>query len=195
LRRDRTAASLARSSRARNAGFTLVEVMVALGVLAVGMALASRLLIESQLGLMRAGAELGNPMPRYAMTLLRADLEQAATLPPFLPVWRSTPLILTLPSGENVAWARSELDDLERVVFEVDADGTVRVRVRHVVLRDVAQWQWKPAATRLVDVELVWHARDTSRTPLADVPRTWSPPKTDRSAWMRVWLRAEPGLP
>jgi prepilin-type N-terminal cleavage/methylation domain-containing protein len=183
----RCARRRARAPLPSAAGFTLVEVMIALAVLSIGMALASRLLIESQLGLVRANAELGNPMPRYALALLRWDLEQATAVPPLLPVWRSTPLILTLASGERVAWARSELDDLERVVLE--DDGTLKVR--HVVLRDVADWQWKPVTTRLIDAEVIWRARDTSQVPLADVPRTWSPPAVERSAWLRVALRSE----
>ena len=53
--------------------------------------------------------------------------------------------------------------------------------VRHVVLRDVAGWRWRPVTDRLVDVELTYRARDTSRVPLADVPRSWSPPTIDRT--------------
>ena len=51
-----------------------------MGVIAIGLALASRLLIESQLGLVRTSAELGNPLPRYALSRLRSDLEQAAPI-------------------------------------------------------------------------------------------------------------------
>ena len=173
---------------AKAAGFTLVEVVVALGVLAIGLALASRLLIESQLGLVRTSAELGNPLPRYALTLLRSDLEQAAPIPPMAAVWRSSPLILTLPGGDRVAWVGTDAEAVERVIL--DAAG--RPRVRHLVLRDVAAWRWRPASNGLIDAEITYRARDTSGVPLADVPRTWSPPTVERVAWLRVGMRAQP---
>jgi prepilin-type N-terminal cleavage/methylation domain-containing protein len=172
-------------------GFTLVEVVVTLGVLSIGLALAGRLLIESQLGLVRASAELGNPMPRYALERLRLDLEQAHELPPLLAVWRSSPLALTFPGGGRVEWGRSETGDLERVSF----DSAGRPDVRHVTLRDVAEWRWRPATQRLIDVELTYRARDTSRVPLADVARTWSTRTIDRVDWLRVSLRAEESAP
>jgi len=173
------------------AGFTLIEVVVTLGVLAVGMALASRLLIESQLGLVRTSAELGNPMPRYALARLRSDLEQATATPNVLPVWWSSPLLLTDAHGGRVAWLRTDEEDLERVVVDPSGEAVAR----HVVLRDVAEWRWREAAPRLLDVDLVYRARDTSRVPLADVARTWSPPTVERGVWMRVALRADGGAP
>jgi prepilin-type N-terminal cleavage/methylation domain-containing protein len=172
-------------------GFTLVEVMVTLGILSIGLALASRLLIESQVGVMRANAELGNPMPRYALERLRSDLSQAEEVPEELPVWRSSPLVLVFPGGRLVAWARSEAGDIERILL----DDAGKPEVRHVTLRDVVDWRWRPATPRLVDVELTYRARDTSRVPLADIVRTWSPPTVDRSVWLRVGLRAEARRP
>jgi hypothetical protein len=71
-------------------------------------------------------------------------------------------------------------------------DAAGRPRVRHVVLRDVAAWRWRPATDRLIDAEITYRARDTSGVPLADVPRTWSPPTVDRVAWLRVGMRAQP---
>jgi prepilin-type N-terminal cleavage/methylation domain-containing protein len=174
-------------------GFTLVEVVVALGVLSIGAALAGRLLIESQLGLVRAAAALANPMPRYALERLGLDLEQAESVPTVMPVWRSSPLVLTFPGGRRVAWQRSELGDVERVLL----DTAGRPTVRHVTLREVKDWRWRPvpAAPGLVDVELTYRARDTSRVPLADVARTWSPPTVDRVVWLRVALRAGENVP
>jgi prepilin-type N-terminal cleavage/methylation domain-containing protein len=172
------------------AGFTLLEMLVTLAVLGVGLALVSRLLVESQLGLARAQAELGNPLPRYALARLRVDVEQALDVPAILPGWRSSPLTLIVPGGGRVAWQRSG-EELERVVL--DAAG--RPRIRHVVLREVADWRWRSTAPGLIDVELVYRARDTAGLPLADVVRTWSPPTIERSVWMRVGLRAEGATP
>ena len=169
------------------AGFTVIEMVVTLGVVAIGLALASRLLIESQLGLARTSAEIANPLPGYALTLLRSDLEQAAPIPPMAPVWRSTPLVLSFPSGERVAWVGTEAGAIERVIL----DAVGRPRVRHVVLRSVVDWRWRPASDRLIDAEITYSARDTSGVPLADVPRTWSPPTVDRVAWLRVGMRAQ----
>ena len=101
------------------AGFTLVEVMITLGVLAIGLALASRLLIESQLGLVRTSAELGNPMPRYALERLRSDLEQAEAVPSvLLRCGDPRPWCCIFPGGGRVAWALSEVGDIERVILD-----------------------------------------------------------------------------
>jgi prepilin-type N-terminal cleavage/methylation domain-containing protein len=181
------------AARRASSGFTLVEVVVTLGVLSIGLALAGRLLIESQLGLVRVAAELANPMPRYTLARLRLDLQQAESVPTVMPVWRSAPLVLTFPGGRRVEWARSGVGDVERVLL----DTAGRPTVRHLTLRDVVDWRWRPvpSAPRLVDVELTYRARDTSRTPLADVARTWSPPTIDRVVWMRVGLRSDGNVP
>jgi hypothetical protein len=177
-------------SRRGAAGFSVVEMVVTLAVLAVGLALVGRLLLESQLGLVRAQAELGNPLPRYALARLRADLQAALDVPSILPGWRSTAMTLLVEGGERISWGRSG-DQLERVV--VDALG--RPRVRHVALRDVADWRWRPIAPGLIDVEVVYRSRDTTRLPLVGVVSTWTPPTVDRSVWLRVGLRAEPASP
>jgi hypothetical protein len=96
-----------------------------------------------------------------------------------------------------VQWARSDAGDVERRIL----DSAGRIAVRHVTLRDVGEWRWRPVppalptAPRLVDVELTYRARDTSRVPLADVARTWSPPTIDRIVWMRVGLRSDENVP
>jgi prepilin-type N-terminal cleavage/methylation domain-containing protein len=172
------------------AGFSLVEMVVTMAVLAIGLALVGRLVIEAQLGLARAQAELGNPLPRYALARLRSDLRSALGVPAILPGWRSSPLTLVLEGGERIAWQRSD-DDLERAILDPSGEASVR----HVALRDVADWRWRPTADGLVDVELVYRARDTSGVPLVGVARTWSPPTVERSVWMRVALRASGGAP
>jgi hypothetical protein len=104
-----------------------------------------------------------------------------------MPVWRSSPLILTLPDGERVAWLGTDAAALERVIL----DSSGKPRVRHVVLRDVAGWRWLPVTDKLIDIEITYRARDTSGVPLADVPRTWSPPMVERVAWLRVGRRSD----
>jgi hypothetical protein len=168
----------------------VIEMVIAMAVLAVGMALVGRLLFESQLGLLRAQAELGNPLPRYALARLRTDLEGALDVTAILPGWRSSPLLLRDSAGERVAWQRNG-DDLERVLLDAAGDP----RVRHVTLRDVADWQWRLLPGGLVDVELVYRNRDSRFVPLPGVVRTWSPPTVERSVWIRVGLRGQPGAP
>jgi hypothetical protein len=101
-------------------------------------------------------------------------------------------MVMTFPGGGRAAWALSEVGDIERVIL----DTAGRPDLRHVALRDVVAWRWRPSATsRLVDVELTYRARDTSRVPLASVARTWSPPTVERAVWLRVSLRAEASWP
>ena len=166
--------------------------VVTLGVLAIGLALASRLLIESQLGLVRTSAELGNPMPRYALERLRSDLEQAETV-----AVRASGVAILAPGADLPRRRSRRVGPLRRWATSNGSilDTVGRPDVRHVALRDVVEWRWRPATPRLVDVELTYRARDTSRVPLADVARTWSPPTVERAVWLRVSLRAEGGAP
>ena len=178
--------TLPRGGTLESRGFSLLEVVVTLAVLAVALALAGRLILESQLGLVRAQAELGNPLPRYAMTRIRVDVEGAASVPAILPGWRAAPLVAVLPDGGAVAWRQSG-DELERLVL----DGAGVAVVRHVALREVAGWRWRATAPGLIDVELTYRARDSSVVPLAGVIRTWAPPTVEYRVWARIALRAE----
>jgi prepilin-type N-terminal cleavage/methylation domain-containing protein len=179
----------------RAPGFSLLEVVVTLAVVSLGIALASRLILEAQLGLLRAQAELENPLPRYALTRLRADVEGAAGVTAILPGWRSSPLELTLADGSRISW-RWSAEELERVTL----DATGAPVVRHVAIRDVVGWRWRavaadvlPAAFHdLVDVEITHRLRDTTATPLYEARRTWSPPPAERTVWARVGIRATP---
>jgi prepilin-type N-terminal cleavage/methylation domain-containing protein len=174
-------------ARRGDLGFTLLEVVVTLAVLAVALALAGRLVLESQLALVRNQAELMNPLPRYALTRLRADVESALDVPAVLPGWRSSPLVALMPGGGRIAWQRSG-DDLERVAIGGAADG--EDDVRHIALREVADWRWRVVAPGLVDAEVAFRVKDTAQVPLVGVVRSWSPPTVERRIWIRIVQRA-----
>lgn len=72
------------SSRRRQAGFTLIEMMIALVLLLVGLMITADLLMESsQLFVETAGEALDNPAP-LAAARMRADIQAATSVTPQL---------------------------------------------------------------------------------------------------------------
>ena len=72
------------SSRRRQAGFTLIEMMIALVLLLVGLMIAADLLDESsRLFVETAGEALDNPAP-LAAARMRADIQGATSVTPLL---------------------------------------------------------------------------------------------------------------
>jgi prepilin-type N-terminal cleavage/methylation domain-containing protein len=96
------------SSRRRQAGFTIVEMMVALVLLLVGLMIAADLLDESsRLFVETAGEALDNPAP-LAAARMRADIQNATSVTPQL-----SPLDGTLDSvhvqggGQEVVYQKT----------------------------------------------------------------------------------------
>ncbi|HEY4572961.1 MAG TPA: prepilin-type N-terminal cleavage/methylation domain-containing protein [Thermoanaerobaculia bacterium] len=72
------------SSRRRQAGFTIVEMMIALVLLLVGLMIAADLLMESsRLFVETAGEALDNPAP-LAAARMRADIQGSTSVTPLL---------------------------------------------------------------------------------------------------------------
>jgi hypothetical protein len=172
----------------RQAGFTVLEMMVAAAVMMVAILLASRLLVESQIEMQRRLAELGNPQPRYAEARLRHDLEGAAVVPALLPDWRQGGLQLTLAQGGRVLW-RERGGLLERV--QLDAIGQEVVVQR--LLGDMAGWRWRRPLPGLVDVHLRFRvAQVTGAQALGNRRGGW-PGFREEELWLRVAQRVGGG--
>lgn len=138
--------------RGREAGFTLLEAVVALAVASVGLALAAGLLIETHRLAAQVGLELRAPAVEAPLELLRSELQSAAGI--------------AASRGAHPAGGAGSRDRLVLVrhgappiVYERDGDRLVRRvgetgRARTVVPRLVS-WRWFQPAPGLVTVEVV----------------------------------------
>ncbi|MFP3939751.1 MAG: prepilin-type N-terminal cleavage/methylation domain-containing protein [Thermoanaerobaculia bacterium] len=135
------------------AGFTVLEMVVALVVLAVGLLLVAGVLIESHRMLAQVGVELRAPEVDGALDLLRAELQGAAGVsggpPGGGPGWSRDRLVLVRPDGARVAYRR----DGRRLVRRWNGSESGRTAVP-----DLVSWRWRRVGPRLVTVEVVWEA-------------------------------------
>jgi prepilin-type N-terminal cleavage/methylation domain-containing protein len=185
-----------RPGRSSAAGFTLVEMLVALVVLAVALALAAGLLREAAWTLAGAAREARAPLAPLAAATLRRDVRASARVAPHplavpgSPLWLSDPLVLLgHPAG--------------RVVYALEGDLLVR-RVlppgggeprRRELLRDVTVWGWRLPAAGLVEI----HAAFAPPAPPGGLRHrrfltgTTAGGAGDRTVWLQAAPRAAPG--
>lgn len=182
--------------RSSAAGFTLVEMLVALGVLTVALALAAGLLREAAWTLAGAAREARAPLAPLAAATLRGDVQASARIAPHplaIPgstLWLSDPLVLVgHPAGSVVyAW------EGDRLVRRVLPPGGGEPRERDL-LRDVTVWGWRLPAAGLVEV----HAAFARPAPPGGLRHrrfltgTTAGGAGDRTVWLQAAPRAAPG--
>ncbi len=182
--------------RRSTAGFTLVEMLVALAVLTVALALAAGLLREAAWTLAGAAREARAPLAPLAAATLRSDLRASAGAAPHplavpgSPLWVSDPLVLLGHPAGTVVYAR-EGDRLVRRVLPA-AGGVPSERD---LLRDVTVWGWRLPAAGLVEVRATFappappgglrHRRFLTGTTAGGAG--------DRTVWLQAAPRAAPG--
>jgi prepilin-type N-terminal cleavage/methylation domain-containing protein len=125
--------------RRRAAGFSLVELVVATALVALALALAARLLAETQRRYAAAAREQLDPDPAVALAMLRADAQSAAGAAGVFAPGHESPGPLELvghPAG-TVRWEIAG-GDLVRSVL----DPAGRPQGRLLLLRDAGYWGW-----------------------------------------------------
>lgn len=151
---------------AKARGFTLIEAVIALAVLAVGLVLAGSLLVQAQRMLAQAGVEARHPVSDLAIERLKIDLQGAQGVsvgPSSLVGWSRDRLELVYPDGARVRYEK-RADALLRRVLPA---GEVAWSDARRVVEDVLSWRWVRTSSRLVTVELVYRTRPAS-VPVVD---------------------------
>jgi prepilin-type N-terminal cleavage/methylation domain-containing protein len=185
-----------RPGRRCAAGYTLIEMVVALAVLAVALALAAGLLREAAWTLAGAAREARAPLAPLAAATLRRDVRASAGVAPHplaIPgssLWLSDPLVLRGRPEGSVVYAL-EGDALVRRVLSPDG-GAPRERD---LLRGVTVWGWRLPAPGLVEVRTSFappsppgglrHRRFLTGTTAGGAG--------DRTVWLQAAPRAAPG--
>lgn len=147
--------------RSGAAGFSLIELVVAMLLLLLVLALAGQLLVESGRIFSAAARELRSDDDDLALRWLRADLKGALPVEIWNPEWSSEPLVL-LDGGRALAWAADEGRLLRAEAAEAGAAPTERV-----LLEGVVAFRWRVPTLGLIEVEIV--RRRAEHAPLARV--------------------------
>lgn len=157
-------------------GFTLIEMAVALAVVAVALFLAAGLLREAHVLAASNAGQLLDPLAGRVAARLRADVQAAAGVagppgPAPIPFWTEGPLCLAAPGGAGLlCWHRAE-GELRRQALDEGGPGPDAVWLSRVVA-----WRWRQIAPGLVEVELGFtRAAEPWRWRLAGPPHPPSP--------------------
>ncbi len=143
------------------AGFSLIELVVAMLLLLLVLALAGQLLVESGRIFSASARELRTVDDDLALRWLRTDLRGGVPAEIWSPDWSSEPLVLF--EGERaLAWAA---DDGRLLRAEAPASGAPPAE--RVLLEDVVAFRWRVPVPGLIEIEIV--RRRAEHAPLTRV--------------------------
>jgi len=130
-------------------GFTLLELTVTLLVTGLILLLAIQLLTEVQATLVQWQRTAPDPLPQFAIKLLRTDIQRSRSTqtPP-----GNGPLRLDMPDGSSVTYDEV-LGELLRVVQTSDGS----VEGQRVLMNHVRSWSWHDSlAPGLIEVRVIY---------------------------------------
>lgn len=134
----------------RRAGFTLIEVLVVLGLLSVVMIGGGALITASVRTMDRTTRQLRDPATALLMARLRRDVQESAGVVGLPPIsWSQEPLILRHRDGSAVGYAWDG-QALSRWTWEPDGSETPAT----VALPGVTAWWWRLPGGTAVDVRV-----------------------------------------
>lgn len=143
----------------RAAGFTLAELLVALAVTAVAMALAAGLLDDARRLLAANGRSTAGEGSAATFAMLRRDVQAAADAGASggATSWSSGRLDLPTPDGRVVRYELDRDTLVRRILDPAAAGRSVSLgRGGRIALRGVSSWRWRRPAPRTVEIEVVY---------------------------------------
>ena len=132
------------AARHAEAGFTLVELLVACTVMLVALLLAAQLLEESGRILAHSVPRERDPWAPLTREWLHDDLRAASPPAAGMGVPQHGPLLLDLSSGTEVVWQR-----LGTTLVRAEVGGSTRT-----LLQQVDGFRWRLVSDRVVEVEV-----------------------------------------
>lgn len=175
--------------RRRGRGFSLLEIMVSLAVVAVVLTLATRLIVEVQLAAVEWRRTLRDPMPQLTTQLLRTDIQRSSRLLSAVSLEPAGTMALELPGGRQILYAK-ESNRLTRSLIAVDGE---EIGSR-TVMSPISLWRWRHLGSGLIQVEITYQLhRDPGSRRLGGTGRLRAGLPSTELLRMRFALRATPG--
>ena len=176
-------------------GFTLIETVVSLLLVALVLTLGVRLLRESQLVFLDIQAVAVEPNARLVEAILRADIHGARAVrrqlgsPQDIDGWTTGPLLLDSDDSRGISYRREAGQLVRSVASDLDGESG-----RRTVLKRVSGWQWRQLPGGVVEIRLLFKgARDPgSRTAGSRALRRSRDTRTNRLL-VRFVMRDRPG--
>lgn len=151
----------------RQAGFTLLEMLISMVLLLVAVALATQLLLEaSKMFVESQGEAADTPVP-LAIARIRNDIQGAVSV---FPVTDDSGRLIQIEirSFDGQIFYRKEGDALYRTFHRKGED---LPQEPALLWRDVVSWRCQRVElTPLIDLEVTYTRRSTPRTPLPALP-------------------------
>ena len=168
--------SRSETCRRLQAGFTLVELMIATALIMLTLILALSLIQANHRQMQAVDANIEKAVMEAGVERIRRDLRSATRVTLIVPRWVDAPLILELDNGTQLIYTRDDRGLVRREVStRPGAQGS-----ELVLMRDIVGFRWRSPGSRLVDFELIWPRHEDA------VAFGMAP--TDRERW-RVALR------
>jgi len=151
----------------REAGFTLIELVLAMAVFLVALALATQILMETaQLFAETSGEVLDTPVP-LVLARIRADVQGAVSVIPIKDAAGELDVLAMQGFGRQILYQKQD-DALYRTV--VPTGGPPKKPT--LLWRNVTAWKCKMLGPNLnlVNLEVTYRRRSVPRTPLPRLP-------------------------
>jgi hypothetical protein len=173
-------------NRVRSVGFTVLEMLVALLLVGLVLTLSVQLLMRVQATSLDWRRTLPDPVPQFAIQLLRNDLHRSHSVSGSP---GDGPLVLTLSDGSSVSY-ESSLGQLVRVV--IGEDGAPLGQ--RTVMRGIDLWNWHMLARGLIEIQVVYRRhRDPGGTGFGGIGALNDPGSSTETLTLRFAQRAGPG--
>ena len=135
-------------------GFSLLELVVAGGLLALALLMASQILLESQRLMTRTNRSLVGDSDAFASALIEADLRAGSYVTLSSPEvlageWVQEPLEILKRSGERIVYEQSDGSLVRRSIDATGAETGART-----VQRTSERWTWRALNRRLFEVRI-----------------------------------------
>ncbi|MCP4897052.1 MAG: hypothetical protein GY906_08760 [bacterium] len=140
-----------RALKDSNAGFSILELVVAMSLVLIAVLAACQLIVESMSIIESTGRSLRDPSTGLASASLRRDIHEAASVSSAVPGWSYGPMTLWSQWPETVIIEKVD-DSLVRVV----RDTSNQEIERRVLVRGIRSWRWIVVAPGLIDCELTF---------------------------------------
>lgn len=135
-------------SECRSRGFSLIELLISMVVVAIVMSIAFDILLEARSSFSRLDID---PIEELVIAQVRADVRSATSPPEALGFWVSEDLLLANHPAGTVAIFRRDGRLFRGVVSPSTGLDEAGARA---LLDSVVQWRWRKLSKRVVEIEI-----------------------------------------